>query len=246
MNLKIKMKRAAFVISTLAVLLVAGFNGKALAVDINQGDLVLAIFGNSTEYIQNLGSANTLLTPGTTTNFNISPSTLSAVGGINPPAWTLIGFSFDPSTGNPTFLQAGSSKPPSAYTPTELASVSINFPWNAAAVWAALSSGDGLSQKLLPASDPNSFTSNFGTSGTLAGGFPVAMQGGFGSTLSIIQGDYSTNALSLLGQGTLSANGLLTISGLQVAPVPIPAAIILFGTGLVGLVGVARRNLMAA
>jgi hypothetical protein len=46
----------------------------------------------------------------------------------------------------------------------------------------------------------------------------------------------------LLGTATLAANGTLTITGNSTAPVPLPAAVWLFGSGLMGLVGVSRRR----
>jgi hypothetical protein len=47
----------------------------------------------------------------------------------------------------------------------------------------------------------------------------------------------------LLGSATLANNGTLTITGNGVtAPVPLPAAVWLFGSGLMGLVGVSRRR----
>jgi hypothetical protein len=188
----------------MAVMFVASFRENALAVNMNAGDLVFVMFGNDTEFIQNLGPATKLLAPGTMTTFPVSMSTLSAVAGTNPVNWALIGFN---QTGSSIILLAGSSLPPSAYTPTQLSHVSIANPTNVTAIWEAQSSEDGLSWKLLPASDVNSFTHNFGTSGTLAGGFPVSMQGAFGSTLNVISGDYSTKAITLLGKGILSADG---------------------------------------
>jgi hypothetical protein len=48
----------------------------------------------------------------------------------------------------------------------------------------------------------------------------------------------------ILGSVTLAANGTLTITGNT--PVPLPAAVWLFGSGLMGLVGVSRRRKAAA
>jgi hypothetical protein len=52
----------------------------------------------------------------------------------------------------------------------------------------------------------------------------------------------------LLGSATLGTDGTLTINGNGggTAPVPLPAAVWLFGSGLMGLVGVSRRRKAAA
>jgi hypothetical protein len=42
----------------------------------------------------------------------------------------------------------------------------------------------------------------------------------------------------------LFANGTFQITGGTLAPIPVPAAVVLFGSGLIGLVGLARRNLL--
>jgi hypothetical protein len=57
----------------------------------------------------------------------------------------------------------------------------------------------------------------------------------------------STNLLqtSVLGNVTLSANGLV-FSSASAAPVPLPAAIWLLGSGLLGLFGIGRRKAVAA
>ncbi len=50
----------------------------------------------------------------------------------------------------------------------------------------------------------------------------------------------------ILGSAVLSANGDLTFTANATAPVPLPAAVWLFGSGLMGLVGISRRRKIAA
>ncbi len=70
---------------------------------------------------------------------------------------------------------------------------------------------------------------SFGTSYQL---FGFTGNGGTGTLQSYI-----------LGTASLAANGLLTITGnTSSSPVPLPAAVWLFGSGLMGLVGVSRRR----
>ena len=57
----------------------------------------------------------------------------------------------------------------------------------------------------------------------------------------------STNAFTsvTLGLGALanpSANNTFTVDTLRRTAVPIPAAVWLFGSGLIGLIGMSRRN----
>jgi hypothetical protein len=91
-----------------------------------------------------------------------------------------------------------------------------------------------------------SFSQNLNTSGSgqFEGAWPLAMQGNLDSVLNIMRGNVETSAFTQVGRVLLTANGLLTIGnpGPNVAPVPLPAGVVLFGSGLIGLVGIARRK----
>jgi hypothetical protein len=239
-NVVKRFKTAAVVAAAMVATLGAATNAKAL--EFGNGDVVLAVFGNGTQYLQNLGQAGALFAPGSTTTLNIGASNVTAVSGTNPVNWALVSFTYDEGTGDPTALVASSSQNLADYSATQLAQVSIINPWIAAAGWSGqLSPVAGSSQQIL-ASDPNSYTNTFGTDGSMASGFPVSTQGVFNSVLAVLEGTPFSNSLVQLGSATLLADGTLTLSGAQV---PVPAAVVLFGTGLAGLVGVARRRLIA-
>lgn len=228
---------------------VAGLGGEAQALEFGNGDLVLAIYGGTTEYLRNLGSTSTLFSGGPSVNFNIAAADLTTLSGSlatgDTLKWALYGFSYD-GGGNPTTLAASSSKAFAEYTPTQLAAVQISSPWIAAGSQSGLMSGDGnIGKHLIAKADANSFTSWFGTDGSLAGGFPVSTAGTLGSLLHLLEGTFDGNNLSTIGHAILSVDGtILTINAGTPAPIPVPAAVFLFGSGLIGIVGIARRSMM--
>jgi hypothetical protein len=94
-------------------------------------------------------------------------------------------------------------------------------------------------------------TENPGAQGKygFTGGDDLVATGGTAVKLFGFTGNNSAGTLQsyLLGSATLGANGTLTITGnSSVQPVPLPAAVWLFGSGLMGLVGVSRRRKAAA
>jgi hypothetical protein len=111
-----------------------------------------------------------------------------------------------------------------------------------------LNSG-GLSQ-LKTATETSTATETLGAPSKygLQGGSDLSLAGAtaiklFGLTGNNIAG--GQNQSYLLGSAVFNG-GVLTITGNAAAPVPLPAAVWLFGSGLMGLVGVSRRRKQAA
>jgi len=226
----------------------------ARAMLVNPGDLVLAMFSNGTEYYRNLGSAETLLT-GAQVNIDIGSSSLNPFGvttGANPVQWTLL--STQGTTQVNTFLNTASTLTSQQIVDSQSNNSVVTVASNMAG-WRnqlnlSLPAGN---EGTILASDPASFSSNFGVGGTLngamlAGGF----QGDVNSVLNMVKGQaritgppLQLNVFSDVGRAVLASNGFLSIcggAGCQLQAVPIPAAAVLFGSGLIGLIGIARRK----
>ena len=257
-----KQKMAAF--AGAALMLVSGMSQSAEAFNFSQNDMVLAIYGNDKEVLVNLSSLTPTggpgpvgnmdqITGGPTFSFDLS-SYLNAAGVLpgtgslsNPVRYTIMGFRQDPNTFD-TVFKAGSS-----FTAAQLGvqTASINY----------ISAFDTFRGNTTDANTPNvvpgvnvalvnrlsahSFTGNLGIGDLLGGGFTGGMASNLGSLLNVVMGDpFNSNIpLTPMGQALLSGNGLFQITGGQLAAVPVPAAVVLFATGMIGLAGIARRKI---
>src|SRR5262249_48924746 len=121
--------------------------------------------------------------------------------------------------------------------------------WNAIVGWHGQVSTIAGSEGTLAASDTRSFATFFGTDDHLAGSFPLNMTQAIGSNLFLLGRAFlpvgTQTAQSALGTALLTllvgtGEGQFSFTP-AAAPVPVPAAVILFGSGLIGLVGMARR-----
>lgn len=224
------MMAAALAVATM----VSGMVSQAQAFTFGQNDLVLAIYGNSTEAMYNLGNYNTLLAPGANTVIELGTAGVSAASvGTNQVRWTLFGWDLAAPSG--MGIHAATSFAPAQITGT-LDFLSQFVPSTS---WTGGFSGDTISS-----SNINSFSSNLNTSGAgkFEGAWPVAMQGTIDQILNIMRGDAGDNTFTQVGRVQFTSTGQLTIGNPGPAAVPLPAGVVLFGTGLIGLVGIARRS----
>jgi hypothetical protein len=248
----IKRKSALKAILVGGMLAVAGFGvvpQQAQALTFNAGDAVLVLYGNGTEYYRNLGSSSAI--PSSVT---IDASFMSQLGGANAIEYTILGANAANFGAAPTSTFEGSAIPSTnvsvttGWTATRNGSINQQQYFNTIVGWNGQVGTIAGSEHVLASSDTRSFSSFFGTADRLNGSFPLRMSSNIENALFLLGRDFlpvgTQTAQSPLGQAALtllagSGNGQLTFTA---APVPIPTAVILFGSGLVGLIGIARRK----
>ena len=233
------MKQSAFkriaLATALAVAAVTFVAEQARAFTFGDGDLVLAIYGNNTEAMVNLGNFNTLLANNASQTFNVSAELAAAQVGTNAVRYTLFGWD--------TSLPNGQIHAATAFAPASIPTTGINLTnqFNPSVNMSFLPAFTG---NTIAKSDTRSFSSNLDTAGAgrFEGAWTVAMQGSLDQLLNILRGNVETNTFARVGGVLLASNGQLTIGNPGPAAVPLPAGLVLFGSGLIGLIGIARRS----
>jgi hypothetical protein len=228
-----KVKRTVMATALAVATAVAGVAGQAQAFTYGQNDLVLAIYGNNTEALYNLGTYSTLLAAGPNTNLTLGTAGLAAaqVGG-SAVKWTIFGWDLS--------LPDGQIHAATAFTPAQITgALDFTSQFNPSTAWSGGFTGDTISK-----GSSLSFSSNLNTAGAgkFEGAWPVAMQGSLDQVLNIMQGNVALNAFTQVGRVQFTSDGHLIIGNPGPAAVPLPAGVVLFGTGIIALIGIARRS----
>jgi len=226
-------KRTVMATALAVATTVAGIAGQAQAFTFGQNDLVLAIYGNSTEALYNLGTYSSLLA-GPNIDINVGTTGLNAAQvGTNPIKWTVFGWDLS--------LPNGQIHAATAFTPAQITgALDFTSQFNPSTAWSGGFTGDTISK-----GSSLSFSSNLNTAGAgkMEGAWPVAMQGTLGQVLNIMRGDVANNTFSQVGRVLFTSDGHLVIGNPGPAlATPLPGVVVLFGTGLIGLIGIARRS----
>ncbi|TKB73770.1 MAG: hypothetical protein E8D46_07730 [Nitrospira sp.] len=230
-------------VAAVAAAALAGPVTSAHAVTFAPGDAVLVLYGNGTEYIRNLGSFSSLLTNGINLNLSSVLGALSptGVGGPNTIEYTIVG------NNSNTSMFFGSASTAAQFTAQQLNQVLPANYENVLLNWRGpLGVAADPARNLYLATDALSFSTNMNASGndSLGASIPAARRGSadINTVLNLLQRNGAANTLTTVGSAFLSqANGTFVVSA-----VPVPAAVVLFATGVIGLVGMARRRMSGA
>jgi hypothetical protein len=206
----------------------------------NTGDAVLVVYGNEQQGYLNLGNWDALKTTGGSFDVKDILET-PGVSGVNSIEYAIVG-----NTGAPTPMWFGSNQAIADWTSTQKTLMNTNAYNTANTNWRGqLTTAADPTRKIYAAADPLlAFSLYFGTTDSLGGLTSVRGSSDIDSILHLLERTGVASTLAGVTTAFLnSSTQLLTIGGGQPAPIPVPAAAVLIATGMIGLVGLARRSI---
>jgi hypothetical protein len=232
----------AIAVAVGAAVVVVGMPSKADALVVAPGDAVLVIYGNDQQGYLNLGSWNTLKANGG--SFPVSGIlNTPGVSGMNTIEYTVVG-NFGTGTLTP-------SAPMFFGTDTEISNWSVpnkngvlpvTYNTNLTNWGGPLTQANDPTRTIYSKTDPTlSFSKYLDPleNDTLGGSIPRRGSADINNVLYLLERTGAASTLAGITTAMLSSQtGLFTVG---TVPIPVPAAAVLFATGLIGLVGVARR-----
>jgi hypothetical protein len=246
---KIRQRLVALLIFTLMM-----GGGIARAIEIDANDLILVLYGNKIEYYQFIDRTDILHDGGGVNTYSVPGSGLSAAGRAGTIRWALVAVNTDTGDffGNPTTTTFSYTGP---RTPR---SVIADYIYLNEVLWAGKVFDDSTdpASGTFPRGERGSFFDlvDFGSGNGRLGVLPpgTSAAASYGETLQILEGNYLTGVvtdtehtatLALINPSDLRAGAILTINGPLASPAP--ASLLLFASGLAGLIGIRRRLLSA-
>lgn len=238
-------KRLLAALVAVSAVAVAGGPSNAFALGFNFGDLGFFVYGGDSERYESFGTGSTVPTlegtSPTMRNISTDLATLN-IGAATGLRYSLMGTSTDSqfyyvSTTSATLspTQIGNSTP--------LNAAGDFLFWSGQHATATGGTGNPLANNpsITSRAAAHSYTGFLGTSGTVNGQLGFITHGALDQLLNIFRVNIDGNPETYVKVATaiLSSSGQLTITP---AAIPVPAAVFLFGSGLIGLVGIARRS----